>query len=591
LKVGLTGVRDGGAAGTSGTALTATDIVGADLRVRAGAITLGGELLRAQSTDSSGRAARASVRWALPNDRVSLGASWMRVDQGMTGTLDPRLGAGVSELHFDGGLLVSGAGVRLAHDRQHFAQYGVDRQSTTASAKADIGGRAVAQEIGFSSDAQAAAGAAASSSLTGKTTVSVASKVDVWLEGTRALRPSTDAAATPLGAPAAQARPDQMGVGIAYRVAPGVRLEATHRLSTTRDTTPGQPGSYSTTSVDLRAQTLFGGEAWGGLERAGAARTSHAAVLGWNQHLAVGGGWQLSTLYERRVGLNRAALADPVRALPFARSEGDRWSMGAGLEWLPTSDRSRLALRGEARNGEGRRGQRLTFSGDAPLGAGAALITLHDWSQYSVTTPGLAAQLSRQDRSLVGLAVRPVASNAVDVLAKLEWRRTLNPLSGAAGASSVLGTTGEDRRLLGAADAIWAATGLTEVAARYAVRWTANDQLLSSTGTALGTRAQYLGARVEQGLTRDGVARLRIDGRMLLEQTSAAAPWSVAPSVALRVGPRLELEGGYRMGALRDRDFAANGGSGAFATIGVRFTESLITSPAAFWRDRIAGDR
>jgi hypothetical protein len=87
------------------------------------------------------------------------------------------------------------------------------------------------------------------------------------------------------------------------------------------------------------------------------------------------------------------------------------------------------------------------------------------------------------------------------------------------------------------------------------------------------------------------VVRLRLDARMLLEQASSAAPWSVAPSAVLRVGPRLELEAGYRMGALRDPDFAANGGSGAFATIGVRFTEGLITGPASFWRDRIAGDR
>jgi hypothetical protein len=207
-----------------------------------------------------------------------------------------------------------------------------------------------------------------------------------------------------------------------------------------------------------------------------------------------------------------------------------------------------------------------------------------------VTTPGLT-QLSRQDRSLLGLALRPVASNRVDVLAKLEWRRTLNPLSGAAGASSVLGATGEDKRLLGAADAIWAATTRTEIAARYAMRWSANDQLLTSTGEALGIRAQYLGARVEQALQRSGALRFRVDARMLLEQASSAAPWSVAPSVALRVGPRLEVEGGYRMGALRDRDFAANGGSGVFATVGVRFTEGLITGPASFWRDRIAGDR
>jgi hypothetical protein len=589
LRVGFTGVRDGGAAGASAGALGATDIVGADVRMNVGALALGGELLRARSTDSSGAAARASARWTLPDDRATLGASWMRVDQGMTGTLDPRLGSGLSELHLDGGLLLGGTRVRLAHNRQHFAQYGIDRQNTTASAKGTVGGRAVTQELGLTSDTQGASSGAATSSLSAKTTLSVASNVDVWLEGTHAFAPAADTLA-PLGTPATQTRPDQTGVGIAYRFAPGFRLEATHRMAANRDTTPGQPTSYSITSINLRAQTMFGGEAWGGVERAAESRASHAAVLGWNQHVAVGGGWAISTLYERRVGLSRAALADPVRALPFARPEGDRWSVGAGLDWMPTSDRSRLALHGEARNGDGRRGQRLTFSGDAPLGASAALITLHDWSQYNVTTPGLT-QLSRQDRSLLGLALRPVASNKLDVLAKLEWRRTLNPLSGATGATSVLGATGEDKRLLGAADAIWAATTRTEIAARYAMRWSANDQLLDSAGAALGVRAQYLGARVEQGMTRDGVVRLRLDGRMLLEQASGAAPWSVAPSVALRVGPRLELEGGYRVGALRDRDFAANGGSGAFATIGVRFTEGLITGPASFWRDRIAGGR
>jgi hypothetical protein len=126
---------------------------------------------------------------------------------------------------------------------------------------------------------------------------------------------------------------------------------------------------------------------------------------------------------------------------------------------------------------------------------------------------------------------------------------------------------------------------------RYAVRWSATDRLLSSSGTALGIRSQYLGATVEQAMTRDGVVRARLDGRALLEQASGTAPWSVAPSLLMRVGPRLELEGGYRVGDLVDRDFAANGGRGLFASLGVRFTEKLITSPAAFWRERIAGDR
>ncbi len=512
----------------------------------------------------------------------------MRVDDGMTGTLDPRLGAGLSELHLDGALKLSETTrLQLAHDRQHFTQYGIDRQTTTGSAKTLVGGRAVTQELGLSTDVQGIGGAA-SSALTGKTTVAVASRVDAWIEGTHALTPQVTPA---IAAPTAVARPDQMGAGVAYRLTDGLKLEATHRVAAMPDSSAGASTRYAVTSVNLRTSTLFGGEAWGGVERAGSTRASHAAVLGWNQRLAVGGGWAVNTLYERRVGLSRASLVDPVRALPFARTEGDRWSVGGGLEWLPTSDHSRFALHGEGRNGDGRRGSRFTLSGDAPLGADAALLTLHDWAHYTVTTAGLAGQDSRQDRSLLGMALRPVGGDRLNVLGKLEWRRTVNPLGGAAGASTVLGGTGEDTRLLGAADAIWAATTLTEIATRYAVRWSANDQLLSPAGTPLGIRSQYLGARAEQALKRDGVVRLRVDGRMLLEQASGTAPWSVAPSLALRVGPRIELEGGYRMGALVDRDFAANGGSGLFATVGVRFTESLIGGPAAFWRDRIASER
>jgi hypothetical protein len=586
LVIAFTGVRDGGGQAAATPARMSTSIVGADVRLRAGALALGGELLRTTSADSSGGAARASLRWTPPSERASLGAHWMRVDQGMTRTIDPRLGAGLSELHLDGALkLGESTRFQVAHDRQHFAQYGIDRQTTTGSVKTSVGGRAVTQEVGLSTDAQNAG--AAISALTGKTTVAVASRVDAWIEGSHALTPAPVTSAAP-----SLTRPDHMGVGVALRMTQGLRLEATHRVSTMPDSIDGQSTRYAVTSVDLRTSTLFGGEAWGGVERAGSTRASHAAVLGWNQRLAVGGGWSVSTLYERRVGLSRAALVDPSRALPFARTEGDRWSVGGGLEWLPTSDHSRFSLRGESRNGDGRRGSRFTLGGDAPLGAGAALIMLHDWSRYTVTSAGLAGQESRQDRSLVGMALRPVNGDALNLLGKLEWRRTLNPLGGATGASTVLGATGEDKRLLGAADVIWAATRLTEVATRYAVRWSANDQLTSSTGAALGIRSQYLGARVEQALKRDGVVRLRADARMLLaEQAGGAAPWSVAPSLALRAGPRIEVEGGYRVGELKDRDFAANGGSGFFATVGVRVTENLIGGPAAFWRDRIAGDR
>ena len=158
----------------------------------------------------------------------------MRVDQGMPGSLDPRLGAGLSELHFDGALKLSeSTRLKLAHDRQHFAQYGIDRQTTTGSATTNVGGRAVTQELGLSTDVQGV-GAVAASSLTGKTTV--ASRVDAWVEGSHALNPSAVTAVAPTLVP----RPDQMGVGVAYKVTQGLRLEATHRISTMPDTIVGE---------------------------------------------------------------------------------------------------------------------------------------------------------------------------------------------------------------------------------------------------------------------------------------------------------------------------------------------------------------
>src|SRR5258705_1751241 len=65
LVIGLTGVRDGGSASALATTLGSTDIVGADVRLRAGALSLAGELLRTTTADSTGSAARASLRWTL----------------------------------------------------------------------------------------------------------------------------------------------------------------------------------------------------------------------------------------------------------------------------------------------------------------------------------------------------------------------------------------------------------------------------------------------------------------------------------------------------------------------------------------------
>lgn len=612
LVLGLALVRDGSAAsaaaGTAGTAAL-SGLLGSDVRVRLHSLTLGAEVLRGQSPDSTGVAGRASARWATKGDRATLGASWMRVQRGFAGTFDPRLASGLTDLRLDGGVRITDiARLKLAHERQRFAMQGVGRHVTTLRAEERLVGHNVSQELavtGASVPGTDGADASLPTALTAKATVAVTSRMDVWVEGTRSLSSGArdiaatrpDSATSAPGSPlAVAARPDQVGVGASYRLFPGLRAVGMHRVASVASLTGGERARYAVTSVDLRAETVLGGEAWGGVERAGATSATHAATLGWNQRLALGGGWQLTSLFERRVGLSRAPLVDPTRALPFAQLEGDRWSASGGIEWLPASDRSRFSLRAEMRDGQERKGQRLVLAGDAPLGAGAALITLHDWAGYTVGDAfgggGASRQRSRQDRSLLGLALRPVSSDRVNVLAKAEWRHSLDALGGAAGASSVLGNAGDDRRLLAATDVIWAPAPRSELSVRYATRWTLSDAFVQpGDAPVLGVHAQYVGTRVERGVDRGNRVRLRLDGRLLHEQASRATEWSAAPSLLVRIDSRFEIEGGWRAGGLQDRDFAANGGRGFFATFGVRFTEKSLASPAAFWRERLAGER
>jgi hypothetical protein len=51
----------------------------------------------------------------------------------------------------------------------------------------------------------------------------------------------------------------------------------------------------------------------------------------------------------------------------------------------------------------------------------------------------------------------------------------------------------------------------------------------------------------------------------------------------------LEVATGYRLGDLRDPDFAVDGGHGWFLTLGARLTEESLSSAAVFWRQRLGG--
>ena len=67
--------------------------------------------------------------------------------------------------------------------------------------------------------------------------------------------------------------------------------------------------------------------------------------------------------------------------------------------------------------------------------------------------------------------------------------------------------------------------------------------------------------------------------------TSGEMRWDVAPVLTLTPINASEIAGGYRLGDLRDPDFASNGGQGWFVTLQLRVTES---NPIVdYWRNRM----
>ncbi|HEX2191310.1 MAG TPA: hypothetical protein VHG51_20535, partial [Longimicrobiaceae bacterium] len=570
LGVGFFGVRDAAGFGSSpfgalpGAAAAAYDLFGGDFRVRSGRLSAAGELLRSAG-DSAAATARAEVAWSLPGDRVRLEAGWLHVGDGFAASANPRLASEMDELRVGASAkLPTGSTVGVRHERQSFREYGVERSATYATAEQEVGGRTFRAEGGVTRDLQDAAAGSASSAL-GKATLGLTPELDVWVEGSHLLRAEA-------GAPA---RPDHLGGGASYRVLPGIRLEGAHRR-----VRPAQDSAaYGFTSLGVRVESVLGGQVWSSVEHAGGEAAASSLAMGWNQRLSLDGGWAVTSLLERRFGLSRAPLADPLRALPFARPERDRWSAGLGLEWLPADSSARFSARGELHDGEERSGYRFDLAGDLPLGPSMALLTRHDWS--SDAWPGTGGeQRTRRDRSLVGFALRPVGSDAVNALARLEWRRSADPRLG----GDVLTQARDESRLIGSADVVWAPGANAELAGRYAARWSMTGDTLPG-APDVRSLAHYLGARWGQAL--HGAWSARLDGRMLLEGTTGAARWSATPSLVMRLGPQLEVEGGWRIGDLRDPDFYAFGGSGPFAALGIRLTEGTLASTASFWRERI----
>jgi uncharacterized repeat protein (TIGR01451 family) len=578
LTVGISGIRDG-SGGTTAPVLvgtsTATNLFNADFRLRRGALTLDGGVLRSQSTDSSGTAMSATARYALPGDRLTVDASWMSVGAGL-GAADPRLRSPLDEISVGiAGKLGKDATLRLHHESSHFSEFGVDRSNTGLTAEESLVGRKVTQDIGFTTENMGGT-LGSTSAVTARMSTAINSQLDTWVDGSHSI--TSDAAAL------AVARPNQVGVGMTLSLPAGLKLEASRRLTQGA----GDSVAYGVTSAQLRAEGVLGGSVWTGFEESTAGlndevRAAHSALFGWNQRLPLGTAWQLTSMFEKRIGLSRAQLVDPARALPFAQVEEDRWSAAAGMAWMPGGDAARFAFNGEMQHGQLTSGSRLQLTGDAAINSGLAVIMLNDWSGRTDATRIDNTGESRSDRSLLGLALRPVSTDRFNILAKLEWRRTTNPIGDA-----LLSSTGRDLRLIGSTDAVWTMTRNTELTMRYALRNSTTD-IAGDTGQRVHLTDHFGGARLEQRLM--GSFRARGDVRVLMETASGTSVWNAAPSLLYDFQGRVLLEGGYRFGALRDPDFAAVGGAGAFATVGIRLTEHAFTSPAAFWRERIANDK
>jgi hypothetical protein len=569
LRLYVLGVRDGGEA-LAGS--RRNDLVGGGMRIQKGLFHAGAEMLRVASFDSSARAGRIVAGISLPADKGGIEAEWTSIGAGFVAGMDPRLSGASEDLRITGTLRVNEKStLRVTDTRQKFSAFGVERHSTMIGAATDVMGRQITTEGSLSNDRFGLdAERRASSFMNGKVKVALSSKSNIWVEGSHTLDVQ--------GENGAASRPDQIAAGLTYSLFDGVQLESSQRWVGLN----GDSASYSVSSLTLRTESLFGGQIWAGVDRASASTGMTSATLGWKPSISMMGGWSVNGMVERRMGLNRVALSDPLRALPFPQIERDRWAMGLGTQWLPKDSIGRMSINGEVRRDQVSRGRKIGFEAEAPMSEAAAFLVRSDWWSESREN-GTETVSSRQDRSILGLAMRPSSRNAFNMLAKMEWRRNSNP-----GMGTRFSGTGNDQRFIGSADAIWGLRPGTELGGRYAMRMTVNNDPLLADSTSVRSLAHFVGGRIEQAVA--GPVSLRVDARYLRAGTGVER-WNAAPSALITLGGRIDLEGGYRFGNLRDADFAAQGGKGFFATLGVRVTENGLKSVTGFWRDRMSGDK
>ena len=574
MLVGGTVIRDGAA---SGIGLASADVqvgVGGRLRLR-------GEVAQSTARDSSGVAASVEGQFEALHGGLRLSAQWTRIGTGFANPSMVSLRGGTEELRLRGTLRVGTTDLTLEHDAQDFGPLGVQRARTAGGLVQGLGAHARVEARLASDHFTAATEPTGARSLAQEVTLTVTptARLKLWGEGRQRLTRTVNAMV-----------PNVRGVGASLSVTPDVSLETRYRQLSFGDATPG----YGVANVGVRARVAAGTDAWSSYQLAGVNGAYNAAIVGLGHRLVLGQDWAVNTLVERRQGVSRALLADPVRALPFAQPEEDYWTAAGGVEFLRRDAPYRLSARGEWRDGTLRANRLATLAGDVSIRRGLAVLARQNvqW----VRQMGDAAPLeSRQLVSLLGVALRPVTGNALNLLGKVEWVQASN-LFGA----GVLARRGDESRLIGSAEAIWQPWRMLELQGRVARRdaSAALPAMVAAQGAEAGpsgnagvlrSRANFGAARVSIG--GSGLVGLRVDARMLDEREGRTTRWDVAPQLMVVPAAMLEVGVGYRLGDLRDPDFAMVGGRGAFVTLGARLTEATAASVADVWRGRLAGER
>ncbi len=558
LQIGTTLVRDG-AQGVE------RSLLGADMTVRSGFLTLGGELSLSDSPDSSGLATALRGTVSLLEGDVELTGSWLRIGSEFHNPAEVALRPGSDEVRFAGKARVGPGELRLSHERQSFESGAIRRTRTGGGITQPLGDR-LRIEARVASD-RFESGGSRDASDAGELRMewNPLSPLTLWGESRRQFRSAGDAY-----------RPDHIGAGAALQIRSFATVEAAHR----RVFLDGADDDYSLTSLGLRTQLGSTTEAWSGYEIGGAGGRHNAALVGLRTRLKLTEAWSADGMFERRQGIGNANVGDPVRALPFLQPEDDYWSFGLGTELLPRGAPYRLSARGELRDGDFRSTRVATLAGDVSVNSSLALLSRQEYVEAGQSGPGTASVFSSRLASLGGVAFRPTASETFNGLAKFELVDETNPATG-----GVLVGRGDEARLIVALEGIWSPTRNTEFGLRWAARRTeATLQYEDGLQQPLRSRADYVGLRSNVELTR--WLATRAEGRLLFEHASGSSRWDLAPQLVVYPIDALELAAGYRFGDLEDPDFAVRGGHGAFLNVGVRLTEKSLTTAADFWRHR-----